>query len=224
MDYRARQALGIAIALILTAAASLWSAQPPATEAAPPDLARMIPTRLAGWQADETLALQAISPEDAAKADAAYASTLERIYVDDQHQRIMLSVSYGSQRGKLQAHRPEFCYQAQGFRIGNKREETVATGRGPLAVRRIETHRPGRHEPVTYWMTIGEEAVLPGWQRFHAQIRQAFGSSPLAGFIVRISSIDESATRAYAAQDRFVVDLLAHLPESNRARLAGSGR
>lgn len=218
----------LALALIATAVAGQgWQAwQQGVTRgdvmAAPPDLAQLIPTGFAAWREDTTLVAQPISAAAAAKAEAAYAHTLERVYVDGDNRRVMLSVTWGSQQGdRLQAHRPEFCYRAQGFSIGATRDATLRTAHGELPLRRVETRRPGRSEPVTYWMTVGSDAALPGLSRKLAQLRQGLSGQVPDGFLVRVSSISESRPEAFALQERFIADLLDALPESQRQRLAG---
>lgn len=214
----------LAAALCVAAAANFAGPQASARNVAAPatDLTQLIPSHFAGWQQDANAVTQPISAADAAKAGTAYAQTLERVYVDAEQRRIMLSVSYGSQQGdRLQAHRPEFCYQAQGFAIGSTRDAALHTAHGELPLRRLETRRPGRSEPVSYWMTVGEDAALPGVSRKLSQLRQGLSGQAPDGFLVRVSSISDTAREAFPLHDRFITDLLASMPEQERRRLAG---
>lgn len=219
---RLRGAL-LALALVATAAAGQWWQRGVTRDvAAPPDLAQLIPAGFADWREDTAVIAQPISAAAAAQAEVAYAQTLERVYVDADDRRIMLSVSWGSQQGdRLQAHRPEFCYRAQGFAIGATHDAALHTAHGDLPLRRVETRRPGRSEPVTYWMTVGNDAALPGLSRKLAQFRQGLSGQVPDGFLVRVSSISESRPEAFALHDRFIANLLDALPESRRQRLAG---
>ena len=187
------------------------------------DLARLVPTRFAGWRLDATAAMLPVSAVAATKAAGAYARTLERIYVDGDNRRIMLSIAYGDRQlgDRLQAHRPEYCYQAQGFVVAAASDGQLATPYGALPIRRLLTHRPGRREPVSYWLTVGDEATLPGLARKLAQLRQVLSGRVPDGMLVRVSSIDESVEAAYAAHDRFIADLLSVVPEADRILLAG---
>jgi EpsI family protein len=148
---------------------------------------------------------------------------LVRISVDGDNRRIMLSIAYGDRQlgDRLQAHRPEYCYQAQGFVVGAASDGQLATPYGALPIRRLLTHRPGRRETVSYWLTVGDQATLPGLARKLAQLRQVLSGRVPDGMLVRVSSIDDSAEAAYAAHDRFVADLLSVVPEADRIRLAG---
>ena len=193
--------------------------------APPPDLEQLIPLHFAVWRRDDSAVARPISAADAAKADRVYVQTLERVYVDAEQRRIMLSISWGSQQGdRLQAHRPEFCYQAQGFAIGVVSDGVLDTAHGTLPLRRIETRRPGRSEPVSYWMTVGDEAALPGLSRKLAQLRHALSGQIPDGLLVRVSSIAEFRPEAFALHDRFITDLLATLPDADRRRLAGRSK
>lgn len=215
------------IAALLIAAALLPKALRPATEIATtrPDieLAHLIPTQFVGWRMDTTAAPEPVSSSAADKASGAYAQTLERIYVDGEQRRIMLSIAYGDRQlgDALQAHRPEYCYAAQGFTVGAASDSLLATRHGALPVRRLQTQRSGRNELVSYWLTVGDQAALPGLSRKIAQLRYGLSGSLPDGMLVRVSSIDDSPAAAYALQDRFIVDLLATLPYSDRVRLAG---
>ena len=217
---------GWLIAVLLIVAAALPKAIRTTTETAPVhasvDLARLIPLQFGSWRMD-TAALGPVSAVAATKASGAYAQTLERVYVDEEQRRVMLSIAYGDRQmgDALQAHRPEFCYAAQGFAVGAASDGLLATGHGALPIRRLETHRPGRSEPVSYWLTVGERAALPGLSRKIAQLRHGISGTLPDGMLVRVSSIDESPLAAYALQDHFVLDLLAALPQSDRVRLAG---
>ncbi len=214
----------LALALCATAAAGSWWPTEgwTAADRPPPELGRMIPSRFSAWAEDPSAITQPISAVAAAKAGRLYAQTLERVYVDADQRRIMLSVSWGSQRGdRLQAHRPEYCYKAQGFTIGAVSDTMLTTGVISLPLRRVETKRPGRSEPVSYWMTVGEEATLPGITRKLAQLRQGLSGEIPDGFVVRISSLSESRAGAFTIHDEFIADLLAALPHADRHRLAG---
>ena len=51
----------------------------------------------------------------------------------------MLSMAYGDdQRGGLQAHRPEVCYPAQGFKLGKVEDGSLSTSFGNIEVRRLD--------------------------------------------------------------------------------------
>lgn len=216
----------VAIVLMLcSVAVATWSgmAKPAVTEDRPSiDLAAWIPPSFGAWRVDGSVNVVPLSFIAAAEAETVYVQTLERVYVDDRNRRIMLSLAYGDrQEGDLQAHRPEFCFKAQGFQLAGLHDLKLDTGSGYLPVRRMEARRPGRTEPVSYWLTIGEQAALPGLRRKLAQLRHGLTGETPEGVLIRISSLDEAATHAYAVHDDFIHDLLAGLSPEARPRLAG---
>lgn len=220
------RSLLLATALCTTAAASQWwpltSARHQETSRATPALAQLLPVQFGNWQRDERAIIRPVSAAADVEADNTYVQTLEYVYVDTEQRHIMLSISRGSQQGdRLQAHRPEFCYRAQGFAITASHDTTLATVNGLLPLRRLATHRPGRSEPVSYWMTVGDEAALPGLTRKLAQLRHGLSGQIPDGLLVRISTIGEPGSHAYSLHDRFISDLLTALEPTARQTLTG---
>lgn len=188
------------------------------------DLSQLVPERFSGWQIDADALVSPIQVEAAPAAPGTYAQTLERVYRDADGSRIMLSIAYGSQqRGdRLQAHRPEYCYRAQGFEVRALGDDALhVPGGSALPVRRLVADRPGRREPVSYWLTVGDRAALPGLGRKLAQMGQVFSGRVPDGVLVRVSSIDPVARDAFRQHDRFIADLLSGLGGPGRERLAG---
>jgi len=216
----------VILLLLCVSATAVWL-NPPGRIAAeqrmPVDLAAWIPEAFAAWRLDESINLVPLSFIAATEAEIAYVQTLERVYVDDQSRRIMLSLAYGDrQEGSLQAHRPEFCFKAQGFQLSGLHDLKLDTGQGEIPLRRMEARRPGRTEPVSYWLTIGDQPTLPGVRRKLAQLRYGLTGETPDGVLIRISSLDEVPGRAYAVHDEFIRDLLASLAADHRRRLAGA--
>lgn len=223
-DCRARVA--VILVLLCVSATALWSNPPKrvaAEQRSPVDLATWIPDAFAAWRLDESVNVVPLSFIAATEAETVYVQTLERVYVDDRSRRIMLSLAYGDrQEGYLQAHRPEFCFKAQGFQLAGLHDLKLDTGLGEIPLRRMEARRPGRTEPVSYWLTIGEQPTLPGFRRKVAQLRHGLTGETPDGVLIRISSLDEVPGRAYAVHDEFIRDLLAGLAAEHRRRLAGA--
>lgn len=187
----------------------------------PFDLAAAVPEAFGNWQPDPSPL--AIDPVSAAAADKVYVQTLARSYVDSQGNRVMLSVAYGTEQigDGVQAHRPEYCYKAQGFGISTVTDTTLETRDGSIPVRRLLATRDQRVEPVSYWMTIGDEALLPGLSRKLVQLRHGLAGNAPDGLLIRVSSIERDPAATYALHDRFVRDLLEAVPPAQRARLSG---
>lgn len=217
----------LVIALLMFAGAGLAWAITPTKKIADSkpvlNLESVIPREFSDWKVDPSIIPISVSPDVQAKLDKLYNQTLSRTYVNSKRQRVMLSIAYGAdQRGEAtQVHRPEFCYVAQGFRLTANLVGQLITDYGALTVRRLVAVQGNRNEPITYWITVGDKATLPGIGRKFAQLAYGLTGKVPDGMLVRVSSIDTNETEAYQLQDKFIQQLLAAVPESDRFRLIG---
>ena len=166
---------------------------------------------------------QVVNPQTQELLDSIYSQILTRTYVHKDGYRIMLSMAYGDdQRGGLQAHRPEVCYPAQGFKVTSQADGALATPYGDIEVRRLTTVLKSRREPVTYWLTVGDQVIRSKLDKRLAEIRLAFTGQIPDGLLFRISSIDEDPAKAFAMQQRFASDMMSAIrdPETRR-KLSG---
>ena len=193
-----------------------------AEQGPPVNLETMIPGRFGDWAINEKVVYQPVSPELKEALSKIYTQVLTRTYINPQGYQIMLSIPYGAdQSDGLAAHDPEGCYPSQGFQIMSKRKEPLHTANGTIPVRRMEAVNGLRHEPVTYWLTVGNRAVNNDWDRKKAQLSYALKGEIPDGILFRVSSIDPDTQQAYRIQNEFIEALLKALPPDSRARLAG---
>ena len=165
---------------------------------------------------------QVVNPQTKELLDKLYSQVLTRTYVNKEGYRIMLSMAYGDdQRGGLQAHRPEVCYPAQGFKLGRTEDGSLATNFGTIEVRRLTTTLGPRDEPVTYWLTVGDQVIKNKFDKRMAEIRLGLTGLIPDGLLFRVSSIDRDSARAFALQQKFAADLLAAVPAETRRQLSG---
>jgi EpsI family protein len=185
-------------------------------------LENVVPRQFGDWRELPAETAQVVNPQTKELLDKLYSQILSRTYINSQGYRIMLSIAYGDdQRGDLQAHKPEVCYPAQGFTLNSKVDTLLATPFGPIDARRLDTNMGRRREPVTYWFTMGDQAVKSTWQRRLVEVRLGLTGQVPDGLLFRVSSIDPEISRAFAAHDAFVADLLKALPPLDRKRLSG---
>jgi EpsI family protein len=181
-----------------------------------------VPTSFAGWTLLPDEGTQVVNPQTQELLDKLYSQILTRTYVDNNGYRIMLSMAYGDdQRGGLQAHRPEVCYPAQGFKLGKVQDGALPTAFGSIEVRRLTTHLGTRNEPVTYWLTVGDHVIRNKIEKRLIEIRLSLTGQIPDGLLFRISSIDGDADRAFAMQQKFAADLMASVPAETRRQLSG---
>lgn len=187
------------------------------------DLETMIPTQFGGWQLDNTVALIMVSPDVQEKLDKIYNQTLSRTYINNDGERIMLSIAYGAdQSDAFKAHKPETCYARQGFSIvHNPAMEWLATIHGAIPARTLVATQAQRVEPIIYWMVTGNVAVHSILKQKLIQLSYGWRGRIPDGVLVRVSSISAHVNNAHELQRQFIRQLLAALTPSDRLRLTG---
>jgi EpsI family protein len=91
-----------------------------------------------------------------------------------------------------------------------------------IPVRRLVTVLGPRNEPITYWVTHGDEATISAWRRRLISIRYGLRRQIPDGMLVRVSSIDRSQSQAFEMQQKFLADLVAALTPAGRDLVLGS--
>lgn len=187
------------------------------------DLEIIIPAKFGDWQIDKSVMPLQVDAETQANLDKIYNQTMARTYVNSLGERIMLSVAYGGdQSDNLAVHKPEVCYYVQGFEIMSIFSDELLTQYGELPIKRLLAIKGNRNEPITYWVTVGDKAVLPGLDQKLQQLRYGLTGSVPDGMLVRVSSIDTDNNKAYQLQTTFIQDLLSAVGANTRARLIGT--
>ena len=218
-----RVAFAIA-ALMLAAALAAVAARPaigPGSLQPALSLRDLIPLEFGGWREERQRLVEVVNPQRQAAVQAAYEQTLERIFVNPDGYRIMLSLAYGSDhRGSLRTHEPEACYPGQGFKVHAREVLRLETPFGEIPVRRLLASKGPRVEPVTYWIKVGDKAVMPSESKLVELGYVLTGRIP-DGLLFRVSSIDRDQARANRMHEHFINQLLQAVPPSDRKRLSG---
>lgn len=187
-------------------------------------LEAIVPKQFGDWREEPQRIVQVVNPQTQALLDKLYSQTLNRTYVNSEGYRIMLSLAYGSdQRGSLQAHKPEVCYPAQGFTLHSNVKSQIHTPFGDIAAQRLYTSRGPRDEPVTYWFTVGDEAVQTRLEKRLVDLRYGLTGRIPDGLLFRVSSLDSEPDHAFKEHDQFVRELLTAVSPKERTRLSGLG-
>ena len=222
----ASQWVAIAVALLMMSAAWLAVVLRPAPRPAnsPPTIVldAVVPKQFGDWRELPSANVQVVNPQTQELLDKLYSQTLSRTYVNSAGYRIMMSLAYGDdQRGGLQAHMPEVCYPAQGFKVHSVTPGSVSTPWGEIAGKRVLTSLGQRTEPITYWFAMGDRAVGSKFEQRMVEIRFGMTGQVPDGLLFRISSIDADAEAAFRQHASFAASILAEMPESIRRRVAG---
>jgi EpsI family protein len=218
-----------AIAAVLMAAASAGGQAMVPTKRmselrGPFQLADIVPVNVPGWRVDDRAVGGIVNPQTEALLNKIYSQLLDRIYLDSQGNRIMLSVAYGADQADddVQLHYPEVCYPAQGFRVKNNRLDRIETHDGLVRVRRLETQfGDSRFEPVTYWTIVGDQQSLGGWDRKISEIRHGLRGEIVDGLLFRVSTVDRDYANGFRVQDEFIRALVPAMTPAARRQLVG---
>jgi EpsI family protein len=219
----------LAFGLLMLAALALAHllAPRPAPESARPHLPTLIPKQFGAWRQVESL--QTIMPaaniESEVLAARLFDQLEQRIYINDAGEQVMLVAGYGSkQSGTLKAHRQEVCYQSQGSEIRDLAHGILRLSGGSIPVTRMVAVKPRRIEPVTYWFTLNDRALVSQTDWLRTQLASGLlqGHVP-DGMLMRVSSLSTSPDTAVAflLHERFVRELADAVPPGQRWRLVG---
>ena len=218
--------IALTLAALMFGASAAGYAVRPSSKAADKgtsiSLEAIVPKQFGDWTELPEQSVQVVNPQTKELLDKLYSQLLTRTYTNKDGYRIMLSMAYGDdQRGGLAAHRPEVCYPAQGFKLGKVEDGALATAFGNIDVRRVGTSFGARNEPVTYWLTVGDQVIRNKLDKRIAEIRLGLTGQIPDGLLFRVSSIDPDDTRGFAMQQKFAADMMASVPPLARKQLSG---
>jgi len=222
---RIKAAIALTFMLLAGAGAQAFRPQVYLADTRPKvNLETLFPKAFGGWVVDDRVPLQIVSPDVKAQVYWMYNQTLSRVYVNRNGDRIMFSVAYGGdQSDATRAHQPEACYRGQGFEITASRDEVLRFGNHPLRVRQLLAMRLGRIEPITYWMVVDDHITLGGTEQKLVQLSYGVRGAIPDGMLVRVSSIDADATKAYRIHQSFLEDMSHAIPADVRPQVLGRG-
>ena len=186
------------------------------------NLAETIPEQFGSWKVDPVNSKFIVNPTLQASLWGIYSQSVSRTYTHSSGYRVMLSVAYGGDQSRaLQVHRPEVCYSAGGFSIEAMNKAVLETPIGPIPVMHVIAQQDARHEPITYWVRIGEKIVRGNLEQGFARLSYGLRGYTADGLLFRVSSIDPDAGHAYEMQSLFVRELATAIPPDKRPSLFG---
>lgn len=186
------------------------------------DLETVIPRTFGDWREEKQNSALIVDPQRQESLDKIYSQVLTRTYVNDKGYRIMLSIAYGSDQSDTnQVHKPEICYPAQGFTLQSKQAASLAVNKGEIPITRILTTLGPRIEPVTYWTTIGDQAVKSGINKKLVEMSYGLTGKIPDGMLIRVSSIDPDTNKAYEIHNQFSAQMVQALAPEYWQRLTG---
>lgn len=194
-----------------------------------PSLETVIPRQFGHWTlVPEISPVRPPDPEGYVPTDLSkkiYSQEVSRGYTDGRGNIVMLLVAYGPvQNYRLKSHRPEICYTANGFRVSNKSEASIAYRKGaaPIHAVRLITQRESRFEPVSYWMRVGNEISNSTVGHQLTRLKYSLKGVVPDGALFRVSTIGLPSEASFKLQDQFVSDLLAAIPQQDLTFFTGT--
>lgn len=188
------------------------------------NLSEQVPAKIGGWTMD-TRPVQVIeNPEQSALLKSIYSDLMTRTYVNAEGEQMMVSLAYGRRQGdQVGVHYPEVCYPAQGFKLRDKRVETISVNGEKTSVTRLIAARDARNESITYMVLVGDKLVGSGREVKIEQIKNGFKGFISDGLLIRVSMIEPSGTGVQEAQwdkqARFLEQFLNSVDGGLRNRL-----
>lgn len=187
------------------------------------DLDRLFPSRFGPWRVDEAMQAFVRPASVQARRFKIYDQVLERSFLNENGQAVMLSVAYGNEQSAgLQLHRPETCYQGGGFEVRDTHPALLKLDDRQLAVTRLRAELPGRPEPITYWTLLGGVVVADAGSFRLRRLSFAARREVVDGMLVRISSIDPDAERAFELHRSFAQEMVRAMAPADRAKVVGT--
>ncbi len=216
----------LAIAAILAAAATAHAMIPHRLLGQAPtqdQLESMIPKSFGQWTYEPDVRMVEPPGSDTLSKQI-YSAELARGYRDPQGHLVMLIIAYGaSQSDRLQLHRPEICYSAQGFRVSRPQSHSIDLGGDlpSLPTRRLIAQREDRVEPITYWMRLGDTVAIGPVERQVLKVEYGLRGYITDGALVRISTAGLPPEKSFEVQEAFIRDFLKEVDPKTRRFVIG---
>lgn len=184
-------------------------------------LESIVPKAIGRWKFVSASGL--VVPTEDQFALTLYSQQLTRVYWDGVSAPIMLLIAAGNnQTGFLQVHRPEVCYSAGGFELGQVQPQTVQIGGGrQIVANKLRATREGQSEWLLYWTRVGSQ-IPASWtkQRLAIAIDNLHQIIPDA-ILVRASTIMPDGNEAERVLGEFIQAMIASVsPQLRRAFVA----
>jgi len=192
-----------------------------------PDLDAIVPEKIGEWTKQTDPFLQVgITAGDDNPVDQLYDKVLMRSYRNANGDIVMLALAYAKEQTQdIKIHRPEVCYDAQGFTILQHTIHNMPLDNSVVPVHRLLAKNNSRTEIVSYWVRIGDKYPNGGLDSRLEILRSGLKGKILDGILVRVSTVvegDSGLDIAYDLQEKFLVDLLHHLDPQARHLLVAS--
>ncbi len=188
-------------------------------------LEEIIPEKFGQWSELKTNQISQVdllvNREGEATTDSPYDDVLMKTYINLDGEQIMLALAYGkTQKQEVKIHRPELCYQAQGFDVKSLSNISLNILGNEIPAKQMTADTLQRDEKVLYWIRIGDTISQSPWQTRWSIFQQGLKGEIADGMLIRTSQTftgDYDEESSLQLQKQFLNDLMSSLPESQRA-------
>lgn len=184
-------------------------------------LERIVPKEIGRWKFVSASGL--VVPTEDQFALTLYSQQLTRVYWDGANAPIMLLIAAGNnQTGFLQVHRPEVCYSAAGFELGEIQPQPIQIGGGrQIVANKLQATREGQSEWMLYWTRVGTK-IPASWtkQRIAIAVDNLHQIIPDA-MLIRASTIIPDGNEAERVLGEFIQALVASIAPPLRRAFVG---
>ena len=187
-------------------------------------MAAIVPRQFGEWTSRDVSDLVAPKEEDSLAARI-YGETVGRVYKRAASgNEIMMLFAWGdTQSDDLQLHRPEVCYPAFGYSIGENHEVQIALANGAaIPGRALVATAPDRRETIMYWSRLGEYFPTSRSQQHADRTRTSMAGVVADGLLARFSVNSAEPPEAWAEMQSFIPDLVRSVAPAHRAALIGT--
>lgn len=154
-----------------------------------------VPPVVGEWRSADSGSV-VLPPPDALR-DRLYDNLLTRVYVNPQNQVLMLVMAYKNiQDGIVQVHRPEVCYPAAGFALGDERHLVLQLRDQAVTAKAFAARRPDRIEQVLYFTRLGHHFPLSWRDQRLAVLEENMRGAIPDGLLARASIVQNDQTSA----------------------------
>nr|WP_314900886.1 exosortase-associated protein EpsI, B-type [uncultured Deefgea sp.] len=175
-------------------------------------LTELVPIDFGDWREEKNISSVEVPPELLATVNRIYSETVSKTYRNSHGDVVMLSIAYSKEQSDFaNVHRPDICYPAQGFTVLKRQTDQFDIDGHIIPVTQLITEYGERKEPLTYWVSVGNDIVKNKTDQKLKQIEYGFKDAIPDGIIFRVSTIDADASASFRVQRKFIDDFYRSL-------------
>jgi EpsI family protein len=163
-----------------------------------------------------------VTPQRGHLSERLYEGYVARTYIALGEAPIMLLIAYGRvQDSQLQLHRPESCYPAFGYTLGDSQAVEISLVDRVIDGITLTASRQGVNEQLLYWTRIGPSFPTGFWSERAVILRDALSGGIPDGALVRLSIVSDDAMAATTTLANFNRMMMQDIGPIARACLLG---